>query len=260
MVYGFTVNEGDLPIAEIVTNSGKSLKKEKKKILYLNDYELENDCIVSDFHLGSDEKLMPLYTDADAAKHPNRYVLAAGTLQGKSYMTSKLAENYAKQYPKNNVILFSWVKDDDNYKKIKNLVKIRIDESILEDPIEVDELKDSFVIFDDIEHFSNKSIVKELERLRNSIFNCGRHENIAVASARQILMDGEKTKNINNSSFVTFLFCKGGSRFQAGNWLKTYMHFDKDVVERILNLPSRWVMVNKNTPIYILYEKGGFIV
>lgn len=268
MTWSFSIETGQVPIAEIHTINGKSLKKTAKKILYLNNSESdthEEDLsgveLFRDFTLESNETVVPMYYDADSEKRfPNRIVAAAGTLQGKSYMVSVLAKSYAKKYPDNNIVLFSWVKNDDNYKSIKKLSKIRIDETILDDPIEVSELKNSFCIFDDIEHFSNKKIVKELQRLRDSVFNCGRHDNIAVASARQVLMDGFLTKNINNSSFITFLFCKGGSRYQAGNWLKTYMHFDKYMIGKILNLPSRWVMVNKHTPIFILYERGGFII
>ena len=49
---------------------------------------------------------------------------------------------------------------------------MRIDESILENPFTLEELHDSITIFDDIEHFPDKEIRKELERVRDSCCEC----------------------------------------------------------------------------------------
>ena len=113
----------------------------------------------------------------DNDDHVNRIYIAGGTLSGKSFLAGRLARSYNRQFPSRNVILFSWVDNDEAYKGIKNLKKIRIDEEILENPIDLkEEMSKSLVIFDDIEHFNDKDIVKELESIRNSCINAGRHE------------------------------------------------------------------------------------
>jgi hypothetical protein len=38
--------------------------------------------------------------------------------------------------------------------------------------------------------------------------------------------------------------------------LKNYCGFDNKTIDKILNLPSRWVLIGKQYPLYILHEKG----
>lgn len=274
MYYYLSVDKGESPIAKIrlppknkdddydpdekppkKKDSGKHLKN----CLYINKSDTYDQDQPKEYQITGKDVLKPLTTRADTEGHAQRVFLAGGTLSGKSYLTSKLVKDYHRQFPKNKVILFSWVDDDENYKKIKNLHKIRIDDSILENPIDLHELHDSVCIFDDIEHFNDKEIVSELERIRNSAINAGRHDNIDVICARQNMLEGHKTKTALNSAFQIVGFPHSGSRYQLGEYLKRHMFLSKPKIDRILNLPSRWVLLNKNPP-YVLYQKGCFLL
>lgn len=274
MFYYLSIDKGEMPIAKIRMPPKKKDEEDpedkppKKKTLqgkplkhclYINKSDTKDPDLPREYVITGKEVLKPLMTRADTEGHAQRVFLAGGTLSGKSYLTSKMAKDYHRQFPKNKTILFSWVEKDDNYKGIKNLHKIRIDESILDNPIDLSELHDSVCIFDDIEHFTDKYIVAELERLRNSAINAGRHENIDVICARQNLLEGHKTKTVLNSSFQVVGFPHSGGRYQLGEWMKRHMFLDKQKIDKILNLPSRWVLLNKNPP-YVLYQKGCFLL
>lgn len=288
MYFSLSTSKGDKPIAKIYTpkkvdgnnkddepeepknNGGKKPKPKKvdgkylplkpsSKCLYLNELEKDDKNRATEFILPGKEKLKPLMC-RQVDGHANRIFCAGGTLCGKSFMAGKLAKDYQKTFPKNKVCLFSWVDKDKAYDKIKDLHKIRIDDSILEEPIELDELHDSVCIFDDIQHFSDKHILMELERLQNSSVNAGRHKNIDVIIARQNLLDGHKTKTLLNSCFQVIAYPHSAGRFQFGEWLRRHMALEKPMIQRILNLPSRWVLINRSTPPYCLHEKGCFLL
>ena len=258
MNYELEIGNGDEAIAVF---QGKKNKKDKylyyKQISYNNKKKPNKELFIT-----NNDKLLPVMNRQEGG-FPNRVFTGAGTLQGKSYIASKLAEDYHKLFPKNKIILFSWVNDDDNYKnlsKLKVFHKMRIDESILDNPIALEELHDSITIFDDIEHFTDKEIRKELERLRDSVVNAGRHANIDCIVARQNLLEGLLTKTCLNSSFQVIGFPHSSSRYQLNEFLRRYMRLDNTLIQKILNVPSRWVLINRNTPTYVLHEKGCFLL
>ena len=187
MFFELSTGKGDKAIAEIIDPDKDALyealpDKEKKKhkrqrnYLYINEFDTPKADALSVVKLTGKEILVPVMP-RQSGDHSNRIFLAGGTLCGKSYLAGKIAKDYNRNFKKNKVVNFSWVDDDKAYSKLKNYHKIRVDESILTDPIDLDELKDSICIFDDIEHFPDKNIRGEVERLRDSSFNAGSHNN-----------------------------------------------------------------------------------
>ncbi len=282
MFHSLTIGKGSQPIAKVYKPNANGEDNEEKKTdktdkikkrsilknvehklphntLYINELETSDETAPREFFIKGSEKMKP-YNIRQSQGHANRIFCAGGTLCGKSYMAGKLARSYQRFHPNNKVILFSWVDDDEAYKKIKDIHKIRIDDTILNEPIELDELHDSICIFDDIEHFTDPYIIKELERLRDSCINAGRHKNIDVIIARQNLLDGPKTKTALNSSFQVIAFPHSAGRYQLAEMLRRYMAMDKQTINKILNVPSRWVLINRATPPYILHEKGAFLL
>jgi hypothetical protein len=56
------------------------------------------------------------------------------------------------------------------------------------------------------------------------------------------------------------VFPKSGSAQQIKYALKTYFGLDKNQIENIINLPSRWVTIFKGFPQTVMYENGAFIL
>jgi hypothetical protein len=130
----------------------------------------------------------------------------------------------------------------------------------LDDPLTIEEFHDKMVILDDIEAFSDKHIIKELEMFANKLVNTGRHHNIDVIICRQKLMAGHKTSDILNGIHQIVCFPKTASRFQLQNYLERYLHLPKKIIKKILDVPSRWVLINTSNPVYCLHQKGAFLI
>ena len=89
---------------------------------------------------------------------------------GKSTYTRKYLEQYKKTYKKNPIYLFSALPEDESLDDIKPK-RILLDESLISDPISVEDFRDCAVIFDDIDVISNKRIRDELYSILNKVLD-----------------------------------------------------------------------------------------
>lgn len=257
----FSLTDGYKSIAEIIDSENPNDDPNKKKYLYLK--KSNNEDHIKEVKITSEnKKLAPLMVRQGDNQNTNRIYLAGSTLSGKSYLASKLAQDYNLIFPKNKVVFVTALDSDENINKknIKNFIKLRIDESLLDDPIDLKELHDKLVIFDDFEAFNDKAVVKKLEHLRNDCLNAGRHHGIDVIVCRQSLLEASKTKSLLNNAFQVIGFPKSASRYQFGEYLKRYLHLDNEMIKKILSVPSRWCLVNCTSPLYVLHEYGAFIL
>ena len=76
---------------------------------------------------------------------------------GKSTYTRMYLEQYKKKYKNNPIYMFSSLKEDESLDSVKPQ-RFKINDSLHQDPIKVEELASSCVIFDDIDVISNKKI------------------------------------------------------------------------------------------------------
>ena len=76
---------------------------------------------------------------------------------GKSAYTRKYLEQWRKKNKDKEIYMFSSLPEDDSLDEIKPK-RIRLDASLHEDPIDIDEFADSVMIFDDIAVISDKKI------------------------------------------------------------------------------------------------------
>lgn len=250
MYHKLSLTEGK-PIGRIVGG-----KYDKKTIRVIpTDYKPETN----EYFINDNGILDPLHTP-QINDMPNRVNICGASLCGKSYITAQLARDYMKNNKNNRVALFSAVENDSNFDDVPNLYKVNCDDSILDNPISLEELKDTLCIFDDINSFPNKDITDELNYLRDIIMNTGRHENIDVISTNQVLLDGKKTKASLLNAFQIIGFCHSGGRYQMKEFLKRYMSLDNSLIDKIINLPSRWVIINRVPPVYVAHQKGVMLI
>jgi hypothetical protein len=178
---------------------------------------------------------------------------------GKSVYASNYITEFKKIFKKRDFIIFSKVTEDEPLDKLKPK-RIDINLDIVEDPIETNELKDTIVLFDDIDTISNKKILEALQNLKDKTLEIGRHDNIYVIITSHNLTNGKSTKmSLLESSSVTF-FPKMGDSYHIKRFLKEYCGMSRDAIDKIFNLNSRWVTVYKRAPMYILYEKGVYLL
>lgn len=211
----------------------------------------------SDYGFGT---IVPIMVEQDDG-YPNRVFIAGGTLCGKSLMASVLCNDYNSQHKKNNIIVVSSVDDTRNYNdvRVKRLVCMKVDDSLLDDPIDLERLKKSCTVFDDIEAHEDKDVVRELENMRDRCIRTGRHYDTACIVSNQTLLGSDKTKQALSNCFQVIAYPSSAGKYQLTQFLTRYMSFNKDQIQRIMNLPSRYVLINRTMPNYILSENEVFM-
>jgi len=175
---------------------------------------------------------------------------------GKSTWISHFFAKYTEYYKDNKIYIFSPKLDDPAFKKIKNLHYVKIDDSILKDPLDVSEFKDSICCFDDIESITDKRINNAVRVFRDQCYEIGRAPtNITTIAVHHVILANDRTKVILNESDEVVLFPK--SNFAAiSNLCKRYYGFTKDQLEYLRDVPSRWACVKRSFPTTIITENA----
>jgi hypothetical protein len=175
---------------------------------------------------------------------------------GKSTWISNFFRKYLEYYKDNKIYIFSPKLEDPAFKKIKNLHYVKIDDSLLKDPLDVSEFKDSICCFDDIESITDKRLNNAVRVFRDQCYEIGRAPtNITTIAVHHVILGNERTKIILNESDEVVLFPK--SNFAAiSNLCKRYYGFTKDQLEYLRDVPSRWAVVKRSFPTTIISENA----
>jgi GTPase SAR1 family protein len=175
---------------------------------------------------------------------------------GKSTWISAFFKKYLQYYPKNDIYIFSPKLDDPAYAKIKNLHYVKINDDILEFPLDVSEFKNSICCFDDIESITDKRHNEAIRIFRNQCYEIGRApSNITSIAVHHVILANEKTKIILNESDEVVLFPKSNFS-QIKSLVTRYYGFGRDDVNYIKDVPSRWVVVKRSYPTTIISENA----
>ncbi len=203
----------------------------------------------------SDGKLIPI----PRIDKRDSYYIAGPEGSGKSFLASMIIKQYKKLFKKNPFFLFSKVQDDDALDELEPK-RIELNDELLDDPIEVDELGDSIILFDDIDTIHDKKMLEELRRVRDSILEIGRHHNSYIISTAHNMTNNKATKmSLLESANVCF-FPKMGDSYHINRYLKEYGGLSKEQIKKVYSLPSRWVLHHKRAPNYIMHEKGLYLL
>lgn len=169
---------------------------------------------------------------------------------GKSTLVSKFIKRYVLTNPKNDIYLFSNVKDDPAFNEFGKLIKkIKIDADLILDPIDIkEELGNSLVIMDDVDMIPNKQIKEAVTGIRDEILQCGRHYNISCILTTHNLTNYGATRIILNECNNVIFFPKAGSLYNIQRFLKVYCGLSNKQISDILNIDSRWVCMKKDYP------------
>ena len=183
---------------------------------------------------------------------------------GKSYFASMYAESYQKRIG-NDVIIVSRIEDDQSFEDLKDPIRLRITEELLDRPIDIkNELAPSLTIFDDIDDSRNSVELSKYmwnlnsEALVNGRDQTGNGEHVYTITTLHIT-EGGKTRKILNEATMIVIFLPLG--YQETRILKTYANLSPQQITKIKKLKSRWVAINcKYRPQYVLTEKQLFLL
>lgn len=187
--------------------------------------------------------------------------LAGPQKSGKTYVLKMLLDQLLKIYEDLKIFLFTDMeaKDDPLLSNIKNLKRIKLDDK-LEKRFKISDFSNSVVIFDDIDSCLDKNVLKSAEGLRDSILKIGRKMKISCFITNHLINTGDSTKTIMNECSNIVIFPKGGNKYAIDYCLKKYIGLNKAQINKIYSLPSRWIIISKSYPMYIISETSLYIV
>jgi phosphoenolpyruvate synthase/pyruvate phosphate dikinase len=214
-----------------------------------------------DIELVPNSKLRPLMNMIDRGV----YYIAGCSGSGKSTYAISLIKDYLKMYPETEFYIFSRTdaREDPAFAGIK-INQIKIDESLLNNPIDIEKEigSRSILFFDDCNTIQNDKLKKYIESLMGDIMEVGRKLKINIVITNHLVIPNEKkfARTILNELQSLTVFPKSGSSQQISYALKTYFGLSKKQINRILNLPSRYVTILKHYPMTVLYQGGVYIL
>lgn len=181
----------------------------------------------------------------------SRIFVAGASGAGKSTWIGNFLKQYKSKYKKNKIYIFSPVLDDEAFASVKPEY-IKLDESVVEEPLQLEEFSNSCLVFDDVESISDKYILEAVRKFADMCLEAGRHENITTIIVSHILLNGNFTKRALNECCVC-IFPKSNFA-QVQNLCRRYYGFTKNEFDYMKNLKSRWVYIHKTYPITMISE------
>lgn len=246
-------------LIDSIYNDIEPLANEMNKIYHDAKKDLNNN-LMNEFNINDDGKFVQLPRKVKGEKQRDNLFIAGASGSGKSYYTANYAEEYTKMYPDNKIYLFSRVLDDERLDNIEKLQRIVINDELIDDPIMTEELANSLVIFDDIDTIKNEELKNEIMHMRQDILEIGRHPNIYCISTAHMLTNYKETRSLLNESNEVIFFPKSSGTKQIKYFLQSHAGMGSKDIKKVFNLKSRWVMLSKNYPQFILSEKSIYLV
>lgn len=226
---------------------------------------LYNEIMKDDHGLGKEIKLPSPHQIQPIPNPDGRecYYIAGPSGSGKSTYVSKYIELWREMFPdsqKHPIVLFSRVEEDECLDGF-NPLRIPITDELKEDPIDLNELSDSMVIFDDVDQINNKNKLKDyVIGLRDQILEEGRHKNIYCCTTSHQMTNYKATRiPLTEASHCVF-FPRCGAAHAVKYFLNKYIGLDKEQLAKIMNLPSRWICLKKTYPMLVMYEQGAYLL
>jgi GTPase SAR1 family protein len=248
------INEKSLAIAIIHG-------KKRNNLIYLsNNTEKDENSYSDQEEQGFEEYELPYYNErfsiypSTSEDVMDRIYIAGPSGSGKTTIIRDYVREFIKEFPRKSIYLFSNLKEDEKLDDLKKIKRVKIDEDLVNEPIEPSDLKDSLLLFDDIDSIKDKSIKTEVQKIRDSCLTEGRHHNIMhIMMTNHRITDHNNTKDILNESSHVIFFPTAG----LGNvnyLLKTYLGLETNQIKLVKKLKSRWVCIRALYPRLLISE------
>jgi predicted AAA+ superfamily ATPase len=177
---------------------------------------------------------------------------------GKSTFTRKYIEELKKKKKDIPIYLFSALKEDESLDSV-NPQRIVLDESLIEDPISLEELSDSICIFDDIDVLPDKKIREAVYKLLNWILETGRHTRTYCIVTNHLPTNGRDSRRILNEAHC-FVYFPSSASGRIKYFLQEYVGLDKRTITYIKKQNTRWCCIFKHFPqVFVLEHEVGLL-
>jgi hypothetical protein len=182
------------------------------------------------------------------------YYITGPSGSGKSTYIAKNCKEWKKRFPGRKIYLFSHKKEDETLDNL-GVKRIMLDQSLVSDPLDLENFSESMVIFDDVDVIPDKKIRAAVFDIMNEILEVGRSLKIYAWISYHLPTAGKDTKRIlNECNTVTYFpFASTG---RIINYLLTeYLSLTPNIIKGIKQTKSRWATIYKNYPPMIMTEK-----
>ena len=236
--------------------------KYDKKVISVSDKfsSIDDDTLIKEFRqlkIPNDAKLQHI---PDTTKEREREIIymTGPSGSGKSTYTRKYLEQWKKKNKDKVIYMFSSLPEDESLDDVKPQ-RIRLDASLYEDPIPIEEFEGSVIIFDDIDVISDKKIRDEVYKILNKVLEIGRHLKITCLVTNHLPTNGKDTRRILNEAHSVVYFPHSASG-RIKYLLIDYLGLEKKMVQHSRRQNSRWCCIFKNYPqIYMLEHEIGLL-
>ena len=182
----------------------------------------------------------------DTTKEREILYITGPSGSGKSTCARKYLEQYKTKHKGRPIYLFSSLSSDESLDKIKPK-RIKMDESMRQDPLKIDELADSVCIFDDIDVIADKKIRDAVYNILSQALEIGRHFQATLVVTNHLPTSGKDTRRVlNEARAVAYFPRSAGGRIRY--LLESYAGLDKAQLKSLNKQNARWVTLYKNYP------------
>lgn len=189
-------------------------------------------------------------------------------------------EDLTKEYHKDRVAKFEMLLDEidaitkSKVKKVEALHQLDLllrawygipaDKDIedeLEIPDKPEEPVGCLIVYDDVDSMDAVSAELDdaVQKSIKDVLNLGRSFHLSVIVTSHLGSDYRRTRGVLNETGNIVIFPRSSNPDAIRYVLKKYTTLDKDTIERVFKLPSRWVCVRRIEPGAIIYEGGIFL-
>lgn len=263
-----SLKHGD-PIAviyNIKTNFGNR-KEDKENFIYVkldtqtttpvpyNDGIVEIDSTGQNLRiLHKDLELQPIPNTSKDSPFNDLLLCYGRTGAGKTTFMAKWAQHYRYMYGKaNKIYLFSRHQKDESIDHIKP-TRVEITNELIDDPIDLPELKNSLVIFDDLKSSTEPTLLKQVAILREDICENGRKYGISAAYSLH-RTDYMYTRSCIGEATNLVIFPRGGI-CGLEYLLKDKYRLNRKLITKITSPKiGHWVLINLRYPNYYMSPK-----
>lgn len=185
--------------------------------------------------------------------------VCAPSQAGKTTFVNHFAKMFQYIYPKLKKIKVFSEKQNDDLEELGS-ERVPLDESIVENPINPLSLENTLLIFDDVDGIYDRKVRNEVFKLIDRILKLGGGKKCHIIVTYHMLTNHSETRYLLFESNYIVVFPNTGTVNQFRNLFQNYLGIDADQTKKIMCTNSRWVLIHKNHPKYIVYESGCSIL
>ena len=186
-----------------------------------------------------------------------RVLIAAKSGCGKSTWMAKYIIEYLIKFPKRRVIMFSRHVEDPAYAGLP-VMYIPAKPDLADEELDLTDIKDSLVIFDDCDNLQDKKLTKYIDKLNGDIISNGRKYNIHTAWLCHMLFNGYKTRQLLLEANKVVFF-QTGQNYHYSRYLREHVGVEKHRRDKILATKTRWVCMSLCMPVFVITENQVFV-